>query len=685
MSKPQPSSFTTPAKRTGIRSVVPYTSLHVFRDKRMERVGCEMARKYVGPMEPKKFLDDFLPRGQRRTKLFTAHVQQQLYNVGYGTGVRAEKDMYEPLMTVLADFCPDIRLVDTSDDADDTTWAHQPGLIKPDISAYTKESGVDRNDISRTEFWMELKWYDTADGFDDTENMSFEKVAMQARDTRAQLSTYAGAQLVSQFRTHAFSVQLTRGYARLIRWDREGAIVTKKFCYYNEPHLVDFLWRYNHASSEARGYDPTVVEITNPARAQEVRDALEMDATDRVWEFTIIDEQGEKHVFTGGKLEFRGVASPAGRSTRGFLVLDHQGERRYLKDTWRILNSAIQKEGDVYAVLKQHNVSHVPDVVASGDAVGSWQVTKTSKYRTISPQAAQLELRLHQHYFIVFAQVGTTIKNFKDSHELVQATAHAIQAHREAYERAKVLHRDVSAGNILITQEGEGLLIDWEFSKPLDSTAPRILERTGTWQFMSAMLLADEPGEVDHMLADDLESFYHVLCWVTLLHGQHGLEDDQVKRQLARVYDSWHGVGAVPATGGEVKKVTLNERWMDKKAKLAPGPFRKLVVELEQTLGVRYIGNGPFVNQDMVREFLKKLDSHDAFVDIFSQALQHKDQLKSQTRDTRRDIKLFILDLRSATTSDRKRKKSDSELEAEEEMAKDGGRPPQRLRIESES
>ena len=34
-----------------------------------------------------------------------------------------------------------------------------------------------------------------------------------------------------------------------------------------------------------------------------------------------------------------------------------------------------------------------------------------------------------------------------------------------AYEKAHILHRDVSAGNILITESGSGILIDWDLSK----------------------------------------------------------------------------------------------------------------------------------------------------------------------------------------------------------------------------
>ncbi|KIL56590.1 hypothetical protein M378DRAFT_16984 [Amanita muscaria Koide BX008] len=76
--------------------------------------------------------------------------------------------------------------------------------------------------------------------------------------------------------------------------------------------------------------------------------------------------------------------------------------------------------------------------------------------------------------------------------------ADAMQAHQHAYFNAHVLHRDISAGNILITYEGKGLLIDWDLCVKLmdpnncNKFAPaRLPVRTGTWQFMSAALLQD--------------------------------------------------------------------------------------------------------------------------------------------------------------------------------------------------
>jgi serine/threonine protein kinase len=54
-------------------------------------------------------------------------------------------------------------------------------------------------------------------------------------------------------------------------------------------------------------------------------------------------------------------------------------------------------------------------------------------------------------------------------------------AHTAAYNRARILHRDVSAGNILITGKGGGILIDWDLSKKVKESPepkPRLHSRT---------------------------------------------------------------------------------------------------------------------------------------------------------------------------------------------------------------
>ena len=68
-------------------------------------------------------------------------------------------------------------------------------------------------------------------------------------------------------------------------------------------------------------------------------------------------------------------------------------------------------------------------------------------------------------------------------------------AHKETYDKARILHRDISVGNILITGDGSGLLIDWDLSKHVkkldENPQPRQSERTVSFTLLSPSTSAD--------------------------------------------------------------------------------------------------------------------------------------------------------------------------------------------------
>ncbi|KAH9059302.1 hypothetical protein EDB87DRAFT_1622166 [Lactarius vividus] len=110
-------------------------------------------------------------------------------------------------------------------------------------------------------------------------------------------------------------------------------------------------------------------------------------------------------------------------------------------------------------------------------------------------------------------EMASPLNTFKSTRELCEVIRHAIITHTKAYEQVQILHRYVSAGNILITEERSGILMDWDLSKKVmkdGSGKQKQHSRTGTWQFISIAHL-QEPSIRPHEVSDDLESFYWVL------------------------------------------------------------------------------------------------------------------------------------------------------------------------------
>jgi hypothetical protein len=135
-----------------------------------------------------------------------------------------------------------------------------PGL-KPDIAVYKNGSKASGTNFGQMELWVEAK----------SKNDPFQEPALlealARRDYEGSVTTietigrliaYAVSHLGRGFRTHSFSVCLFKNRARLIRWDRAGAIVTKSFDYVKEPLLVEFFMRFDQLTPEQRGEDSTV-------------------------------------------------------------------------------------------------------------------------------------------------------------------------------------------------------------------------------------------------------------------------------------------------------------------------------------------------------------------------------------------------------------------------------------------
>jgi serine/threonine protein kinase len=186
-----------------------------------------------------------------------------------------------------------------------------------------------------------------------------------------------------------------------------------------------------------------------------------------------------------------------------------RGELVYLKDFWRVDHPEIQKEGDVYRELHESEVRNIATMGRSGDvrltitdgqvraSVGV-QRTMTQDYINHPWCPGRPVVEPYVHYRLVLETVGMPLNRFRSTRQLCEVIRDAVVgkggfprmsfdkqtlpiAHTDAYNKTRILHRDVSAGNILITEKGTGILIDWDLSKEVKEDAdakPRRHSRT---------------------------------------------------------------------------------------------------------------------------------------------------------------------------------------------------------------
>ncbi|KAF8801967.1 hypothetical protein BYT27DRAFT_7046541, partial [Phlegmacium glaucopus] len=124
--------------------------------------------------------------------------------------------------------------------------------LNPDISTYWNDDLKAHTDFSHQQTHQEFKYKEEEDiTLDDADiptppaSSSVETDTESGIHTRGQIAAYAGVGLSMSFRNHFFSMLIIGRYARFIRWDRRGAIVTRRFDYTKHPlQIFNFYLRY---------------------------------------------------------------------------------------------------------------------------------------------------------------------------------------------------------------------------------------------------------------------------------------------------------------------------------------------------------------------------------------------------------------------------------------------------------
>ncbi|KAH8814647.1 hypothetical protein DL96DRAFT_1560959 [Flagelloscypha sp. PMI_526] len=109
--------------------------------------------------------------------------------------------------------------------------------------------------------------------------------------------------------------------------------------------------------------------------------------------------------------------------------------------------------------------------------------------------------------------------DLKNPHQLMDVFWDVFLCHHWLYESVKILHRDMSEGNIMFRWIGDcvyGVLNDFDLSSDQSTEGPPTSnQRTGTAPFMAIDLLKRDPPP-RHLYRHDLESLYYII--VSVLH-----------------------------------------------------------------------------------------------------------------------------------------------------------------------
>ncbi|KAJ3504553.1 hypothetical protein NLJ89_g7876 [Agrocybe chaxingu] len=564
----------------------------------------EMAGHWVGPMPNNEFFARYMP--------IDGEVPKDLVAKNFFQSIprdKTETAMYQPLIEHIrkAGLMGDkYVLLNTSDGPDKNSQQHKKW--KPDIIARKakdeKEAQDKTNDekkhnvaFEEVQLAFEIKPDNDSPFVDPPEEgmtepllreHAFEKAGVEPHSYRGQMALVLAEICARQYRTHAFMVFMNKTEARFLRADRSGTIVTRAFNYRtNSQVLAEFLYRFARLSDSDLGIDTSVRLATKEEKALAVPHLSKylpvtvLDEARPFFALCVPAEDGSSRTVIGRD----SLAEPdslTGRATRAFHVFDLKAKKvMFLKDTWRTKLEGMENESDILKELWAAGVPRIPKIADGGDVIGPYHETQSQTHVNANWRAgplASLEPRAHNRLLQDF--LGIHLSKFTTPKQLMTVIADAFEAHTQALVVRGILHRDVSEDNVMIDENGRGILNDWDLAKriwipgsdvlPKDDLA-RHSYRTGTWLFISGRLLID-PFRL-HTLQDDLESFFHLVLYYALRYLPHNLGLLNLKVLIDQLFLEYEWNEVIRQyVGGKGKFLmildgfsSLNVRFMDNK------------------------------------------------------------------------------------------------------------------------
>ncbi|KAM5531249.1 hypothetical protein V8D89_015086 [Ganoderma adspersum] len=592
----------------------------------------------VGPMPVQEFLEDFLPLA-RPVDNGPLLSHKRAFNT---LPERAETvhEVHDPLLNALNKTtarkarCPGFVFRNASTR---TPLPRKLGHMKPDICCYRADSAgvVDsgspalRLEFGYSELFIDVNPDPAHDFFVDppsTIDPASHEFLAQSDDAHfvkhrerafGQQVAYATEIFARQHRVFLFSITFAGSWARFIRWDRSGCVVSESFDVRTDSHvLCDFLARFSQTDDAGRGHD-TTVEPALPEEEELFREVvkehvrLQLASEGEALDKAVSEHYQPGHVTTMHILQHHSLAKEdtihrflvsrpvassmnlVGRGTRGWWAVDPSTRQvAFLKDTWRAAPYDFETEGEILKKMNERVVRNVPSVLCYGDVPERIprpgdEFAQDNVQRSLNDKFCDAQwvckvdnkkilISKHWHYRIVLGVVGYSLRSFSGSDELLMAAYDVFQAMQDAVTKAARLHRDISIGNIILVRKPEqalrtGYLIDWDASCDVDDSKEATeAGRAGTWLFMSHRATSFWGLDGKQTIQDDIESLLYVVLYCALLWLPHSISRADLKETIWQIFEraSWSSPDKA-FIGGEGKFANAVTRMFTKNAKFS--------------------------------------------------------------------------------------------------------------------
>ncbi|KAL4243817.1 hypothetical protein ABKN59_011405 [Abortiporus biennis] len=487
-----------------------------------------MSRNYVGPVPYQEFLDTYMKPSRKYSPVTTVGSKILDLLGAISQNPSTEEEMSWPLLDFINATCKQFKFtVATKECSDGGTVPNMEIKRSCGSDAFSVQFLHQENLTS-----LLTKSNKQNDDYQDS--------------STPRTTSYAASQFTRQHRVFLFTICIFNSYARIVRWDRLGAVVSEPIHHHDDPCcFVDLFKRFSQMTDKQLGLDTSVTlanRVEEGLLLNAIREHLK-ESVKRNESLSIPDvEETFDESFPSYKIQvqvenqplhsyivkkpFQSSSSLWGRSTRAYIAYGLSEKRLvFLKDYWRPIRIGRDSEGEIYDEFDESFKDdpdvrqHLPTVIYGGDVryksgssqkLGDVQETETENRL----DSSRMCLRHHR----IIQEIAFSLLDVTSSRDVVQIICDVVKIIIAIFKsKSKRLHRDISILNIMTVEiKGKlrGILNDWDHSKKMLPSTDSNINRTGTWHFMS-ILVACQKAKV-HSMLDDLESCFWVLLYVAL-------------------------------------------------------------------------------------------------------------------------------------------------------------------------